>query len=94
MKKTLLALACGLSLFGTSCLGPNNLYNGLSSWNGKVTEGKVWNELIFIGLNFIPVYPICLWVDYVIFNSIEWWGGENPISPPEGFDKQGDNDWF
>ena len=94
MKKFLLALACASTLFGTSCLGPNNLFNGLNNWNGRVTEGKAWNELIFIGLNIIPVYWVALLGDRLIFNSIEWWGGENPISAPEPFETQGEKGWF
>jgi hypothetical protein len=33
-------------------------------------------------LTIIPVYGIAYLGDIIIFNSIEFWGGENPISPP------------
>ena len=90
MKKTLLALGCAAAMFGTSCIGPNNLFNSAINWTGKATDTKFVNELIFLGLNIIPVYPIFLWGDYVIFNSIEWWGGDNIITAPEPFQNQGD----
>jgi len=82
MKKSILAAALGLSLLGSSCLGPNNAFNSLNHWNHNVTESKWANEAIFLGLIIIPVYPIVLWGDYLIFNTIEFWGGENPVSPP------------
>lgn len=31
----------------------------------------------------LPVYPLCLAGDIVIFNSIEFWGGNNPINEPD-----------
>ena len=85
MKKTLLALGCAAAMFGTSCIGPNNLFNSAINWTGKATDTKFVNELIFLGLYIIPVIPICLWIDLLIFNSIEFWGGDNPISDPGEF---------
>jgi len=82
MKKTLLGAALGLSLLATSCLGPNNAFNSLNHWNDTVTESKWANEGIFLVLNIIPVYGIAYLGDILIFNSIEFWGGENPVSPP------------
>lgn len=82
MKKKLVAGLLGLSLLTTSCLGPNNAFDGLTHWNRNMHESKWVNELVFIGLNIIPVYGIAYLGDIVIFNSIEFWGGENPISPP------------
>ena len=35
-------------------------------------------EIIFVG-HQIPVYAICYAADAVIFNSIEFWTGDNPI---------------
>jgi maltose-binding protein MalE len=73
MKKTLLACALGLTLLGTSCLGPNKTWNNLHDWNTKVTENKWGNEAVFLGLNIIPVYGLCYLADILIFNSIEFW---------------------
>ena len=88
MKKFLLASALALGLLGTSCIGPNNAFNGLGSWNGRATESKWWNEVIWVALWIVPVYPLALTGDLVIFNSIEFWGGENPFSEPEPFQNQ------
>jgi hypothetical protein len=82
MKKKLVAGLLGLSLLTTSCLGPNNAWESLHHWNRNMNESKWINELVFIGLTIIPVYGICYLGDIVIFNSIEFWGGENPVSAP------------
>ena len=81
MKKFFLASACALSLLATSCLGPNNAFNNLNHWNQHVTENKWGNEGIFLVLNIIPVYGLFYYGDILIFNSIEFWGGKNPIEP-------------
>ena len=76
MKKILLACALGLSLLGTSCLGPDKTFNNLHDWNTKATDSKWGNEAIFLGLNIIPVYGLCYLADIVVFNSIVFWKGE------------------
>lgn len=88
MKKTLTALAA-TALLGASCVGPYNAFNSVSSWNSRATDNKFLNELIYIGLYIVPVYQLAAFGDAVIFNSIEFWGGENPISKPQEFKSQG-----
>jgi hypothetical protein len=74
-----LALTAGLMLPG--CLGPFNTWHQVLHWNRSVSDSKWVGELIFIGTVIIPVYSIAFLLDAVIFNSIEFWGGKNPISP-------------
>ena len=81
MKKSILAGALALSLFGSSCLGPNNAWNQLHHWNRHVSDNKWGNEAIFVVLTIIPVYGFAYLGDILIFNSIEFWGGSNPIDP-------------
>jgi Domain of unknown function (DUF3332) len=83
MKKTFLAAALALTMLSTSCLGPNNAFNGLHEWNKKVTDNKWGNEGIFLVLTILPVYGLFYFGDIVIFNSIEFWGGKNPIDSPK-----------
>ena len=87
-KKAAAAITLGACLTATSCIGPNNAYNSVSHWNSTLSDSKWVNELVFLGLNIIPVYPICLWGDYLIFNSVEFWTGSNWISKPEPFKPQ------
>ena len=94
MKKatllTLAALTLGLSTVG--CIGDKNtfcLFNGVLKWN-KTASDEIWiNELIFLGLCIIPVYPICLFADTIVFNSIDFWTGDNPMAKLAGTDDYG-----
>ena len=85
MKKTILALGCTATLFGAGCIGPNNAYNAVQNWNAQLTETRIVNELLFLLGWIIPAYPLIWTGDLLIFNSIEFWGGENPIPRPEPF---------
>ena len=80
MKKLLLALVLILPLSATSCIGSFGTFHKLLDWNKTATESKWGNELIFFGLYVFPVYSICLLGDVVIFNSIEFWTDENPMT--------------
>lgn len=88
IKKSLAASALTLGLLAPSCLGPNNAFNGLNNWNAEATSMNWLNELIFFGLNIIPVYPLVYFGDVVIFNTIGYWGN-NPVGAagefPESF---------
>jgi len=83
MKKLTAILLLSLPLAG--CLGPNNALNSIRNWNAGVTEMDWANELIFLGLWFIPVYPFAFLADVVVFNTWEYWGGESPIKDPGPF---------
>lgn len=37
----------------------------------------------------MPVYPLCLFGDYIVFNSVEFWSGDNLVNAPEEFKPQG-----
>ena len=85
MKKKFLAGALLAGLLTSSCLGPNNAFNALNSWNGQATKSNALNEIIFLGLVIIPVYGL-VWIgDVLIFNTIDYWGKENPINEPDPF---------
>ena len=102
MKKlrlfSLVAFLLVAGLVCNSCYGPFRLTVKLHNWNGSV-GGKWVNEAVFLGLNIIPVYGVCGFLDAVIFNSIEFWGGSNPISMNEGDEeiqmvKNGDEEYL
>ena len=88
IKKLPAALALGTCFFATSCIGPNNAFNSVATWNSKLADSKFVNELVFLGLNIVPVYPLCLFGDYLVFNSVEFWTGNNWISKPEAYKPQ------
>ena len=79
MKKSLVALALTAGLL-SSCLGSNAAFNNIQSWNADLSENRWVVQGTSVLFWFVPVYPICLLADIILFNSIEFWGGSNPIS--------------
>lgn len=71
-------------LLFSSCLGSFSAFNNLKEWNQDVSDSKFVNNLVFWGLNIIPVYGLFFFGDTVIFNVIEFWSGSNPIAMEEG----------
>jgi hypothetical protein len=82
-KQRALASVLCLSIFAGGCYGPFNLTRQVHHWNGTVVENEWGQEGIFLGLAFLPVYFLAIAGDSLIFNSIEFWGGQNPIAAPE-----------
>ena len=90
IKKSLLAGVLSLGLL-SSCLGPNNALNTINNWNATIAEQDWINEVLFIPLVFVHG---AAWAgDILIFNTIDYWSGNNPISPagpfPDTFGKGG-----
>lgn len=69
-------LAVGVT---AGCYGPFNLTRKLHKWNGEVSHQKWVQEGVFLGMVILPVYAFASLGDMIIFNSIEFWGGKNPI---------------
>ena len=85
--------ALTLAAATTGCIGKSHsfcMFNGILKWNKSASDNEWGNELIFLGLNIIPVYGISLFADVIVFNSIDFWTGENPLqSLVAGTDPQG-----
>lgn len=84
MKKSIIALGLATSILCTSCLGSFSAFNNLKEWNDGVTSNKFLDNLIFWGLNIIPVYGLFFVGDVLLFNVIEFWSGTNPIAMRDG----------
>jgi hypothetical protein len=84
MKKPIIAVALASCLLFSSCLGSFSAFNNLKEWNQGISESKFVNNLIFWGLNIVPVYGLFFLGDTIIFNVIEFWSGSNPIAMKEG----------
>ena len=83
MCKHLRALAAVLCLSmsvttATGCYGSFAMTRSLHQWNGQASNNDFVNWLLFAGLVIVPVYGISLVVDGFVFNSIEFWTGNNP----------------
>lgn len=93
MKKKFLPLAAVVlagSLVLPSCIGSFALSNKVLAWNQTI-DNKFVNELVFIALNIVPVYPISMFIDGVVLNSIEFWTGDNPVQAGIVKQVQGEN---
>jgi hypothetical protein len=75
----LMVAALASSVLFSSCIGSFSLSNKLLDWNRNI-ESKFVNELVFIAFWIVPVYEISIAADALIFNSIEFWNGENPVA--------------
>ncbi len=83
---TLSAISC--SLLFTSCIGPFALSSKLLAWNQTVSD-KFVNAILFVVLS--PAYAVTLTGDLLLFNTIEFWTGDNPIEAGVVKKVQGDN---
>ena len=81
MKKNfkLVAVLLSMSLMLSSCIGSFNLTNKVKDWNEGLGN-KFVNELVFIGMHIIPVYPLTLLADGIVLNTIEFWTGDKVIA--------------
>lgn len=77
MKKFVLtAVAAGILTAG--CTGPFALTKKLHTWQTSFDEKWV-DEVAFLGCIILPVYGLATLGDAIIFNSVEFWTGENPM---------------
>ncbi|MDD5687255.1 MAG: DUF3332 family protein [Elusimicrobia bacterium] len=83
MKKYLALVLVVVFLSG--CFGGFKLTRKVYDFNKNV-GGKWVNELVFLGLNIVPIYSIASFCDVVILNTIEFWTGKNPIAQVPGKD--------
>ncbi|WP_127142392.1 DUF3332 domain-containing protein [Flagellimonas marinaquae] len=84
MKKAIISSLLACSILFTSCLGSFRAFNNLKDWNQGLTDSKLLDNLIFWGLNIVPVYGLFFLGDTLIFNVIEFWSGSNPIAMKDG----------
>ena len=85
MKKSLLALLT-LSILLTGCTGPFVLTGNLKKWQTSFDDQWV-DEVAFLGCVILPVYGLAMLGDALIFNSVEFWTGDNPmdtVAAPQG----------
>ena len=62
----------------SGCTGSFNLTRKV--YNMHRSQSDKWaDELTFLVVVLIPVYSFATFVDAIVFNSIEFWTGENPV---------------
>ena len=78
-RTAIFALSAGAILSSSACFGSFNLTRKLYAFNKDVSKDKFVRELVFLGLNIVPVYGIAGFVDAVVVNTVEFWTGTNPV---------------
>jgi len=78
-RRNLLTLGAAAAVVGsTGCIGSFGAFNTLLSWNQGLSNKWV-NWLVFLVLMIIPVYGLFFLGDLLIFNTIEFFTGSNPL---------------
>jgi hypothetical protein len=78
MRKFMIALVL-LSFVSVGCTGSFMLTKKVYNWHRSM--GDKWgDEFGFLVCVLLPVYGISTFADAVIFNSVEFWTGNNPVS--------------
>lgn len=82
MKKCfkLTALLLAATILFSSCIGSFRLTNNIKDWNEGVSNSKFVNELIFVALHIVPAYPLAIFADALVLNSIEFWTGKSALA--------------
>lgn len=89
MTRSMRAVAAATAVaFSTGCFGSFALTRKLWNFNNTTTNEKGLKELLFLVLVIVPVYQLAALGDALIFNTVEFWGGKNPITTM----KEGDRD--
>ena len=74
------------TLLCSSCIGSFGLFNRVLAWNKEVTDNKFINEVLFVVIS--PAYAVCSFIDLIVFNSVEFWSGSNPMAHRVGKTQQ------
>ena len=78
MKKAITFLLILTVASSIGCTGSFNLTKKV--YDGHRSQGDKWaDELLFLGAVLLPIYGIATFADAVVFNSIEFWTGDNPV---------------
>ena len=79
-------LLAAVLLFSSGCYGPFLLTRKIHKWNGEISENKWVVEAAFVVCAWLPIYGIATLADAVIFNSVEFWTGKNPLEKVDAKD--------
>ena len=79
-----LLLGCMMS---SSCIGSYSLFNKYAKWQCHMTSSKFLNAIV--GFILMPIVgTVCLFVDSLVLNTIEFWSGSNPVAANVGKTQQ------
>lgn len=67
-----------VAFLAAGCTGSFNLTKKVYNFHHSQTD-KWADELLFLVVALTPVYGIATLADAIVFNSIEFWTGDNPV---------------
>ena len=80
--KVAVILLAGSCLF-SSCIGSFSLFNKYAKWQRTMTNNKFVNAIVGFFLGSV-CYPVTLFIDSLVLNTIEFWSGDNPMASNVG----------
>ena len=80
LRRRLVALSTVACLGLAGCYGQFALTRKIYNWNGNATSNRFVNSAIMWALILIPVYEIATLGDFLVFNTIEFYTGSNPVA--------------
>jgi hypothetical protein len=82
-KGIAILLIATVTFMSFGCYGNFPLFKKINTWNGSLSN-KFINTIVYWVLWILPVYEICIAVDWLLLNTIQWWTGSSPISMNDG----------
>jgi hypothetical protein len=82
MKKTVASILI-VAFLAAGCTGTFSLTHKV--YNFHRSQADKWtDELCFLLVALTPIYGLATFADAIIFNSIEFWTGKNPVATAKG----------
>jgi hypothetical protein len=72
-----------LALFTTTaagCFGRFRLTNAVYDFNKTASPSPIVRSLLMFAMVLIPVYPVCLFVDWIFVNTIDFINGTDQVA--------------
>jgi hypothetical protein len=81
MKKGLLSLlvACTFTLSTTGCFGSFALTKTVKGFGDGISSNVIIKEIVFF-IGTLPIGGFCMFADWLVFNTLEYWTGSNPVA--------------
>jgi hypothetical protein len=81
--KVMTVLLAGSMMCSSCMIGSFGLFNKYREWQTHMTSSKFVNAIVGYVLGAI-CYPVTLFVDSLVLNTIEFWSGKNPVASSVG----------
>lgn len=86
MNRRQLMLAAFPAALTPGCIGSFALTGRILEWNRGFSP--IVSEVVFLVFLFFPVYEVAVFLDAIVFNTLEFFTGSNPVAKAEGEDEE------